>query len=164
MLKILKARLKQYVNCELPDAQAAFRKDIGTRDQTANILGSQKKDQSSRKSSTFALLTTPKPLMVWITQVLAKLNSYFIWLHQVLVVAHRISVGFLLSCGWQVLEYAGSVVAACGLSPSCLPLPCAHSMWDLSSLIRDQTCIPCIGRQVLNHWTSKKSQFLLLST
>jgi len=37
MLKILKARLQQYVNCELPDVQAGFRKGRGTRDQTANI-------------------------------------------------------------------------------------------------------------------------------
>ena len=37
MLKILQARLQQYVNCELPDGQAGFRKGRGTRDQTANI-------------------------------------------------------------------------------------------------------------------------------
>ena len=37
MLKILQARLQQYVNCELPDVQAGFRKGRGTRDQTANI-------------------------------------------------------------------------------------------------------------------------------
>ena len=37
MLKILQARLQQYMNCELPDVQAGFRKDRGTRDQTANI-------------------------------------------------------------------------------------------------------------------------------
>ena len=37
MLKILQARLQQYMNCELPDVQASFRKDRGTRDQTANI-------------------------------------------------------------------------------------------------------------------------------
>ena len=37
MLKILQARLQQYVNCELPDVQAGFRKDRGTRDQIANI-------------------------------------------------------------------------------------------------------------------------------
>ena len=37
MLKILQARLKQYVNRELPDVQAGFRKDRGTRDQIANI-------------------------------------------------------------------------------------------------------------------------------
>jgi len=37
MLKILQARLQQYVNCEIPDVQAKFRKDRGTRDQIANI-------------------------------------------------------------------------------------------------------------------------------
>ena len=38
MLKILQARLQQYVNCELPDVQAGFRKGRGTRDQVGNIL------------------------------------------------------------------------------------------------------------------------------
>ena len=67
MLKILQARLQQYVNCELPDVQAGFRKGRGTRDQIANIAGSWKKQESSRKTSTFALLTVPKPLTMWIT-------------------------------------------------------------------------------------------------
>ena len=67
MLKILQARLQQYVNRELPDVQAGFRKGRGTRDQIANILWIIKKQESSKKTSTFALLTTPKPLTVWIT-------------------------------------------------------------------------------------------------
>ena len=68
MLKILQARLQQYVNCELPDVQAGFRKGRGTRDQIANIpAGSSQKQESSRKSSISALLTMPKPLTVWIT-------------------------------------------------------------------------------------------------
>ena len=63
MLKILKARLQQYVNCELPDVQAGFRKGRGTSDQIANIHWViKKKQESSRKTSTFALLTIPKPL------------------------------------------------------------------------------------------------------
>ena len=62
MLKILQARLQQYVNHELPDVQAGFRKGTGTRDQIANIL-----QESSRKTSISALLTMPKPLTVWIT-------------------------------------------------------------------------------------------------
>ena len=57
MLKILQARLQQYVNCELPDVQAGFRKGRGTRDQMANIAGSLKKQESSRK--TFALFFYP---------------------------------------------------------------------------------------------------------
>ena len=67
MLKILQARLQQYVNHELPDDQAGFRKDRRTRDQIANITGSLKKQESSRETSMSALLTMPKPLTVWIT-------------------------------------------------------------------------------------------------
>ena len=67
MLKILQARLQQYVSCELPDVQDGFRKGKGTRDQIANIAGSSKKQESSRKTPISALLTMPKPLLVWIT-------------------------------------------------------------------------------------------------
>ena len=47
MFKILQARLQQYVNRELPDIQAGFRKGRGTRDQVSNITGSQKKKENS---------------------------------------------------------------------------------------------------------------------
>ena len=67
MLKILQARLQQYVNCEFPDVQAGFRKGRGTRDQIANIFWIIENQESSRKASTSALLTMPKPLTVWIT-------------------------------------------------------------------------------------------------
>ena len=68
MLKILQARLQHYMNCELPDVQAGFRKGTrGTRDQIANIRWIFEKAESSRKTSTSALLTVPKPLTVWIT-------------------------------------------------------------------------------------------------
>ena len=67
MLKILQVKVQQYVNGELPDVQAGFRKGRGTRDQIANIAGSSKKQESSRKTSASALLTMPKPLSVWIT-------------------------------------------------------------------------------------------------
>ena len=67
MLKILQARLQQYVNCELPDVQAGFRKGRGTRDQLPTYAGSWKKQESSRKISISAFLTMPKPLILWIT-------------------------------------------------------------------------------------------------
>ena len=67
MLKILQARLQQYVNRELPDVQAGFRKGRGTRDQIVNIRWIMEKAESSRKTSISALLTMPKPLTVWIT-------------------------------------------------------------------------------------------------
>ena len=66
MLKILQARLQQYMNREPPDVQAAFRKGRGTRYQIANIRWIMEK-ASSRKTSISALLTMPKSLTVWIT-------------------------------------------------------------------------------------------------
>ena len=77
MLKSLQARLQQYVNCELPDVQAGFRKDRGTRDQIANICWIIKKAREFQKTSISALLAMPKPLTVWITTNCGKfLNSY----------------------------------------------------------------------------------------
>ena len=67
MLKILQARLQQYVNHELPDVQAGFRKGRGTKDQIANILWIMEKAREFQKASISALLTMPKPLTVWIT-------------------------------------------------------------------------------------------------
>ena len=64
MLKIPQARLQQYVNRELPDVQAGFRKGRGIRDQVANIRWIIKKQKISRKTFTSALLNTPKPLTV----------------------------------------------------------------------------------------------------
>ena len=61
MLKILQARLQQYVNRELPDVHAGFRKGRGTRDQILNYFWIIKKAESSRKTSISALLTMPKP-------------------------------------------------------------------------------------------------------
>ena len=72
MLKILQAKLQQYVNCELPDVQAGFRKGRGTRDQTANIRWIIEKAREFQKTSTVALLTMPKPLTVWITIICGK--------------------------------------------------------------------------------------------
>ena len=67
ILEILQAMLQQYENRELLDAQDGFRKGRGTRDQIATSTGSLKKQENSRKISTSALLTMPKPLIVWIT-------------------------------------------------------------------------------------------------
>ena len=68
MLKILQNRPQQYVNHELPDVQAGFRKGRGTRDQIANIHWIKEKAREfQKKTSISALLTMPKPLTVWIT-------------------------------------------------------------------------------------------------
>ena len=65
MLIILQARLKQYVNYEVPDVQAGFRQGRGTRDQTVNIHQIiEKAREFQKKTSISALLTIPKPLTV----------------------------------------------------------------------------------------------------
>ena len=68
MLKSLQARLQQYVNRELPDVQAGFRKGRGTRDQIASIHWIiEKAREFQKKTSISCLLTMPKPLTVWMT-------------------------------------------------------------------------------------------------
>ena len=68
MFKILQARLQQYVNHELPDVKAGFRKGRRTRDQVANIHWIiEKAREFQKKPSTSASLTMPKPLTVGIT-------------------------------------------------------------------------------------------------
>ena len=67
MLNILQAMLQQYVNQELPDVQAGFRKGRGTRDQIADIHWIMENAREFQKTPISALLTMPKPLTVWIT-------------------------------------------------------------------------------------------------
>ena len=69
-------------------------------------------------------------------------NNYaFIWLHRVLV---------------EVRESLRCIVVAQGRSGCGAWSYWLHSTWDPRSPSRDQTCIPCIGRQILNHWTTKE--------
>ena len=84
MLKIIQARLQQYVNHELPDIQAGFRKGRGNRDQIANIHWIIEKT-SYRKISTSALLTILKPLTVWITTNCGKFFNR--WEYQITLLA-----------------------------------------------------------------------------
>ena len=60
MLKILQARLQQYVNCELPDVQVDFRKDRGTRDQTVNIHWIIKKAREFQQNIYFCFIDYAK--------------------------------------------------------------------------------------------------------
>ena len=66
MLKILQARLQQYVNRELPDVQAGLEKAEEPEIKLPTSIGSSKKQESCRKTSISALLAMPKPLTVWI--------------------------------------------------------------------------------------------------
>ena len=67
MLKILQARLQQYVNCEIPHVQAGFRKGKGTRDQIANICWIIEKAREFQKNTYICFIDYTKPLTVWIT-------------------------------------------------------------------------------------------------
>ena len=67
MLKILQARLQQYMNDELPDVQSGFRKGEEPKIKLPTPSGSSKKQEISRKASTSALLPMAKHLTVWIT-------------------------------------------------------------------------------------------------
>ena len=67
MLKILQARLQQYVNCELSDVQAGFRKGRGTRDQIASICWIMEKSREFQKNIYFCFIDYSKPLTLWIT-------------------------------------------------------------------------------------------------
>ena len=60
MLKILQARLQQYVNCELPDVQAGFRKGTGTRDQITNIHWIMEKARECQKNIYFCFIDYAK--------------------------------------------------------------------------------------------------------
>ena len=73
MLKILQARLQQYMNQDLPDVQAGFRKDRGTRDQISNIHWIIKKAREFNRNIYFCFLTMTKALTVWITTNCGKL-------------------------------------------------------------------------------------------
>jgi len=68
MLKILQARLQQYVNRELPDVQVRFRKDRGTRDQIANICRIIEKAREFQKNIYFCFVDYIKTLTMWITK------------------------------------------------------------------------------------------------
>ena len=67
MLKILQARLQQYVNCEFPDVQLDLETAEEPEIKLPTSTGSSKKQESSRKTYISALLTMPKSLTVWIT-------------------------------------------------------------------------------------------------
>ena len=81
MLKILQARLQQYMNSELPYVQVGFRKGRGTKIKLPKSVRLLKKQESFRKISTSVLLIMPKPLNVWITTNLGKFSKR--WEYQI---------------------------------------------------------------------------------
>ena len=82
MLKILQARLQQYVNCELPDVQAGFRKGRGTRDQIANIRWIIEKARKFQKNIYYCFIDYAKAFELWITISCGKFFKR--WAYQVI--------------------------------------------------------------------------------
>ena len=127
MLKNFQARLQQYMNRELPDVQAHLRKGRGTRDQIANIHWITEKEENSRKTSTSALLTTPKPLTVWIT------TNWKI-LKEMGVPGHLISLLRNLYAGQEATvrtrhETMDWFKLGKGVSQSCILSPCLFNLY-----------------------------------
>ena len=126
MLKDFQARLQQYVNWEIPDVQAGFRKGRGTRDQIANICWIIKK-ASSRKTSTSALLTMPKPLTVWI-------NKRWKILQEIGIPDHLICLLRNLYVGQEAIVITGQgktdwFQIGKGVHQGCILLPCLFNFY-----------------------------------
>ena len=93
MLKILQARLQQYINQDLSDVQAGFRKGRGTRDQIANISWIIEKATEFRKTSTSASSSMLKLLTVWI--IIDCRKFFKSWEYQI-----------ILSASWEICMQA----------------------------------------------------------
>ena len=128
MLKILQARLWQYVNCELTDVQAGFRKGRGTRDQTANICWIIEKAREFQKNTYFCFIEYAKALTVWITKKLLKILK-------------EMGIPDLLTCLLRNL-YTGQVATVRtghgttdwfqigkGVSQGCIVSPCVYNLY-----------------------------------
>ena len=158
MLKILQARLQQYVNWELP---GGFRKGRGTRNQTANIHWSQKKQENSRISS--ASLTMLNPLTVWITTNCGK------FFKDMRIPDHLTCLMRNLCAGQAAIVRTGhgttdwfqigkGVYQGCILSPCLLNLYAEYSTQN-ERLDEAQAGIKISGRNINNLWYANDTNF-----
>ena len=151
ILKILQTRLQQYVNLELPDVQAGFRKG---RDKIASIYWFIETAREIKKTSTSALLITPKPLTVWITTNCGK--SLKRWEYQTTL---PVSWEICMQVKKQQLEpvhvtmdwfqIGKGVCHSCILSPCLFNLYAEYIMWS-ARLDEAQAGIKIAGRNINN--------------
>ena len=138
------------MNCELPDVQAGFRRSRGTRDQIANIHWITEK---ARKSSIFALLTMPKPLIVWITTLWEILKETGILNHLTCLLRNlcagqeaTVRTGHGTTDGFQIRK---GVCQSCILSPCFFNLYAEYIMRN-AGLDEAQAGIKIAGRNLNN--------------
>ena len=144
MLKILQARLQQYVNWELPDVQGGFGKCRGTKDQIANIHWIIEKQENSKKIS-FASLTTLKPLTVWITtnwKILQKMGipDHLTWLLRNLYAAQEATV----RSGHGTMDW---FKIGKGVHQGCILSPCLFNLYA-EYIIRSSGCTMEDGMEI----------------
>ena len=150
MLQILQARLQQYVNCELPDVQARFRKGRAIRDQIANIGWIIKKAREFQKNTYFCM-TTPKPLTVWITKnwkILQEtgIPDYLTCLLRNLHAGQEVTVRTIHETkDW--FQIGKGVHQGCILSPCLFNLYAQYSMWN-AGLDEAQAGIKIAGGEI----------------
>ena len=121
------------MNHELPDVQAGFRKGGGTRDQITNIRWIMKKQESSRKTST-ALLTSPKPLTVWITTNSCVSTTVWKILKEMGIRDHLTCLLRYLYTGQEATVRTGrgktdSFQAGKGVRQGCILSPCLFNLY-----------------------------------
>ena len=149
MLKILQARLQQYVNRENPDGQAGFRKGRGTRDQIDNIYWIIEKAREFQKTSASASLSTLKPLTVWIATNWKILQEMGIRDHLTCLLRNLYAGQDKIGHGttdWFQIEKG--VCQGCILSP-CLFNFCAEYIMRNAGLVEAQAGI-IAGRNINN--------------
>ena len=147
MFKIIQTRLQQYLNHELPEVQARFRKGRGTRDQLSTSAWSLKKQESSRKPSTIALLTMQKSLTVENCQELGIPDHLtFLWRNLYAGQEATVRTGHGTADWFQIGK---GVCQGCILSPCLLNLYAEYIMQN-SGLDETQAGIKIAGRNINN--------------
>ena len=134
MLKILQARLQQYVNYELPVVQAGFRKAEEPQMKLPTSAGSLKNQESSRKTCTSALLTTPKPLTVWITTDCVDFNKLWKIVQEMRIPDHLTCLLRNLYAGQEATVRTGHETTdwfqiGKGVCQGCILAPCLFNLY-----------------------------------
>ena len=154
MLKILQARLQQYVNCELPDVQAGFRKGRGTRDQIANIRWIIKKARELQKNIYFCFIDYTKGFdcvdhnKLWKILQEMRILDHLTCLLRNLYVGQEATVRTRHgTIDW--FQIGRGVHQGCILSPCLLNLYVEYIMWN-ARLDEAQAGIKMAGRNINN--------------